>query len=74
MKLSEQASTHFQDEALTTNLDYLNKSRNARKRLAYWIGFMEGALASRRIEGAEAEALLVEADRFVSFFNDPYAA
>lgn len=73
LKLSEQASAHLQDEVLATNLDYLNKSRNARKRLAYWIGFMEGALASRRIENGEAEALLAEADRFVSFFNDPDA-
>lgn len=73
MKLSDQASTHLNDKVLTTKLDLLNKSRNFRKRLAYWIGFMEGALASGRIENGETEALFVEADRFVSFFNDPDA-
>lgn len=45
-----------------------------RKRVVYWIGFLEGALASRAIEPGEDGAILAEARRFQEFFEDPDAS
>src|SRR5690606_35953225 len=39
----------------------------------YWIGFLEGALSSGRIERAELPALEAEARTFADFFDDPDA-
>lgn len=55
-------------------IDIVHKNANDRKRIAYWIGFLEGALASGRIETGEDEALLAEADKFAEFFDDPDAS
>jgi predicted metal-dependent RNase len=55
-------------------IDGLHKKANDRKREVYWIGFLEGALSSNRIENGEEEAILAEAEKFVAFFNDPDAA
>src|SRR3546814_20854690 len=46
---------------------------NRRKRLTYWIGFLEGAMSSGRIEHAEIPAIETEARAFAEFFNDPDA-
>jgi NAD-dependent DNA ligase len=54
-------------------IDGLHKTANDRKREVYWIGFLEGALSSNRIENGEEEAILAEAEKFVAFFNDPDA-
>lgn len=42
-----------------------------RKQQAYWIGFLEGAQSSGRIEAGEPEALEAEARKFINFFNCP---
>ena len=55
-------------------IDRIQKSANDRKREVYWIGFLQGALSSKRIENGEEEAILAEADRFVEFFEDPDAS
>lgn len=42
-----------------------------RKQQTYWIGFLEGAQSSGRIEAGEPEALEAEARKFIEFFNCP---
>ncbi|MGM0559558.1 MAG: hypothetical protein ACQETX_00630 [Pseudomonadota bacterium] len=51
-----------------------NKSANDRKRVLYWIGFLEGALSSRHIEDGEQAALMAESEKFADFFDDPDAS
>lgn len=46
---------------------------NRRKRTMYWVGFLEGAMSSGRIERAEMPAIETEARAFAKFFNDPDA-
>lgn len=46
---------------------------NRRKKAMYWIGFLEGAASSGRIEGTEMAALEAEARTFAEFFGDPDA-
>lgn len=53
--------------------DAYNRTRNARKRVVYWIGFLEGTLSSKRVEQGEREAIAAEAAAFAAFFNDPDA-
>lgn len=55
-------------------MDQLQKGANDRKREVYWIGFLQGALSSNRIESGEEDAILAEADKFIEFFEDPDAA
>lgn len=55
-------------------IDLYRKTANDRKREVYWIGFLEGALSSGRIETGEEDAILAEADAFVAFFDDPDAS
>lgn len=45
----------------------------ARKKELYWLGFLEGAVASGRIESGEPAAILAESKRFTEFFDDPDA-
>ena len=45
----------------------------SRKRVCYWLGFLEGMLASGKIESGEPIALAAEASRFIEFFDDPDA-
>src|SRR5688572_15617274 len=68
MTLSEDAlsrisapSSHMKTDA---DIDGIHKNANDRKREVYWIGFLDGALASERIEPGEEMAILAEADRF----------
>ncbi|WP_050521931.1 BRCT domain-containing protein [Pseudorhodobacter wandonensis] len=56
------------------DVDQFQKGANDRKREVYWIGFLQGALSSNRIESGEEEAILAEADKFVEFFEDPDAS
>jgi hypothetical protein len=56
------------------DIDRIQKGANDRKREVYWIGFLQGALSSNRIEPGEEEAILAEADKFVEFFQDLDAA
>lgn len=74
MKLSDQANAHILDREQEEHSNAFRKSANDRKRLVYWIGFLEGALSSNRIENGESDALLAEADKFGEFFEDPDAS
>ncbi|MDF1710522.1 MAG: hypothetical protein P1U72_20735 [Paracoccaceae bacterium] len=74
MKLSDQAKAHILDREQEERSNAFRKSANDRKRLVYWIGFLEGALSSKRIEDGESDALLAEADKFGEFFEDPDAS
>lgn len=56
------------------DIDRIQKNANDRKREVYWIGFLDGALSSNRIEPGEEAAILAEADKFVEFFEDPDAS
>lgn len=56
------------------DIDRIHKNANNRKREVYWIGFLNGALSSNRIEPGEEAAILAEADKFVEFFEDPDAS
>ena len=74
MKTTEQAMISLRERELEDRYSAFNKSANNRKRVVYWIGFLDGALSSKRIERGEEAALLVEARRFAEFFNDPDAS
>lgn len=72
MSLSDRAQPRVLAPAV--DVDQLQKGANDRKREVYWIGFLQGALSSNRIESGEEDAILAEADKFVEFFEDPDAA
>ena len=72
MSLSDRAQPRVLAPAV--DVDQLQKGANDRKREVYWIGFLQGALSSNRIESGEEYAILAEADKFVEFFEDPDAA
>lgn len=72
MSLSDRAQPRVM--APTVDVDQLQKGANDRKREVYWIGFLQGALSSNRIESGEEDAILAEADKFVEFFEDPDAS
>lgn len=72
MSLSDRAQPRVM--AQDVDVDQLQKGANDRKREVYWIGFLQGALSSKRIESGEEDAILAEADKFVEFFEDPDAA
>ncbi|MHA7874265.1 BRCT domain-containing protein [Roseivivax sp.] len=64
----------IRERELEERYSAFNKSANDRKRVVYWIGFLDGALSSRGIEDGEEDALLAEAGKFAEFFNDPDAS
>ena len=72
MSLSDRAQPRVM--AQDVDVDQLQKGANDRKREVYWIGFLQGALSSNRIESGEEDAILAEADKFIEFFEDPDAA
>lgn len=72
MSLSDRAQPRVMAPAV--DVDQLQKGANDRKREVYWIGFLQGALSSNRIESGEEDAILAEADKFVEFFEDPDAS
>ncbi|MCA2008526.1 BRCT domain-containing protein [Tritonibacter mobilis] len=74
MNLSERALLGIRERELEERHNTFNKSANSRKRVVYWIGFLDGALSSHRIEQGEEDALLAEAGKFAEFFNDPDAS
>ena len=74
MNISDKALMGIRYRELEERLNAFNKSSNSRKRVLYWIGFLDGALSSRRIEDGEEEALFAEAEKFSEFFSDPDAA
>jgi len=54
-------------------LGRIHWKNNRRKRDLFWIGFLEGAQSSGRIEEGEIPALEAEARAFAEFFQDPDA-
>lgn len=74
MRLSDQAMHRLQQHEHEEHYDIFNKSANTRKRVVYWIGFLDGLLSSHRIEEGEQDALLAETTKFTEFFNDPDAS
>lgn len=74
MKLSEQALENIRKSKNATRLNDINSASIDRKRQVYWVGFLDGILSSKRIEGGEVDALLAEAKSFVAFFDDPDAS
>src|SRR6185437_10962945 len=51
----------------------INYHANKRKTELYWLGFLQGAMASGRIEHGEIAAISTEARAFAKFFDDPDA-
>lgn len=74
MKISEKAMFHLREREREQRYDAFNKTANSRKRVLYWMGFLDGALSSRRIESGEEDAIHAEAAKFAEFFNDPDAS
>jgi NAD-dependent DNA ligase len=74
MKISEKALLGIREREIEERRNVFNKSANDRKRVLYWIGFLEGALSSQRIESGEEICLIVEAEKFSEFFGDPDAS
>nr|WP_322866324.1 BRCT domain-containing protein [Aquicoccus sp. G2-2]MEA1113612.1 BRCT domain-containing protein [Aquicoccus sp. G2-2] len=74
MNLSDRALLGIREREIEERHNAFNKSANSRKRVVYWIGFLDGALSSQRIEEGEEDALLAEAGKFAEFFNDPDAS
>ncbi|MEQ8654717.1 MAG: BRCT domain-containing protein [Kiloniellales bacterium] len=74
MKLSDRVLLGIRERELEERYNAFNKSANSRKRVVYWIGFLDGVLSSHRVEEGEEDALLAEAGKFAEFFNDPDAS
>ncbi|MBY8974312.1 hypothetical protein KHP62_00735 [Rhodobacteraceae bacterium NNCM2] len=74
LKLTDHALAHIRERRSEEEIAAYRKSANERKRIVYWIGFLEGALSSKRIEVGEETAILAEADKFQEFFDDPDAS
>ena len=64
----------YQQREREERYNAFNKTANSRKRVLYWIGFLDGALSSGHIEAGEGDALMAEATKFAEFFNDPDAS
>lgn len=54
-------------------LSRIHGNSNNRKALAYWLGFLQGILASEDVEKAEYEPLRVESETFLNLLHDPDA-
>jgi NAD-dependent DNA ligase len=54
-------------------IEIVNQTQVGRKKAFYWLGFLEGALSSGRIEHGEPVAVAKEAEEFARFFDDPDA-
>jgi hypothetical protein len=54
-------------------IEAFNKSQVSRKKALYWLGFLEGAMSSGKIEKNEPVAIINEAKAFADFFGDPDA-
>lgn len=58
----------YEPESAAVN--FIHADRNRRKRSIYWLGFLEGTLASKQIERLEIQALEAEAKCFAEIFGD----
>lgn len=58
----------------SSELSYIHAKTNYRKALIYWLGFLQGVLASNKIETKEYAPLHVEAENFLHLLDDPDAA
>lgn len=56
------------------SLGRINAKRNHRKAEAYWLGFLEGVLASESIENLEIDSIRAEAAQLLCLFGDEDAA
>lgn len=74
MKTSVKAMLSLSEQTRKNRHNLFNKSANNRKRVIYWIGFLDGTLSSRGIEEGEENALRAEASKFAQFFDDPDAS
>ncbi len=54
-------------------LGRIHAQANYRKALTYWLGFLKGILASNKVESAEYEPLVIEAENFLKLLHDPDA-
>ncbi|RVB72043.1 MULTISPECIES: BRCT domain-containing protein [unclassified Mesorhizobium] len=52
----------------------IHAKSNRRKAEAYWLGFLEGVLASESIESLEIASIRAEAEQFLQLFGDDDAA
>lgn len=55
-------------------LGRIHAKSNRRKAEAYWLGFLEGVLASESIESLEIASIRAEAEQFLHLFGDEDAA
>lgn len=55
-------------------LGRIHAKSNRRKAEAYWLGFLEGVLASESVEQLEIASIRAEADQFLHLFGDDDAA
>lgn len=55
-------------------LGRIHAKSNRRKAEAYWLGFLEGVLASESIENLEVASIQAEAEQFLQLFEDADAA
>ncbi|RUV64290.1 MAG: hypothetical protein EOR78_33225 [Mesorhizobium sp.] len=55
-------------------LGRIHAKSNGRKVEAYWLGFLEGVLASESIESLEVASIRAEAEQFLQLFGDTDAA
>jgi NAD-dependent DNA ligase len=51
-------------------LGRIHAKSNHRKAEAYWLGFLEGVLASDAIEDLEVDSIRIEAEQFLQLFGD----
>ncbi len=71
MKLSQKAASQIDDAKFEQKLSRIHKKPNRRKLGFYWIGFLQGVLASSRIEKGEDIAIYEEAKRFSKIIKEP---
>ncbi|TGQ72910.1 hypothetical protein EN804_03205 [Mesorhizobium sp. M8A.F.Ca.ET.161.01.1.1] len=57
-----------------SELGRIKAKSNRRKVEAYWLGFLEGVLASESIESLEVASIRAEAEQFLQLFGDADAA
>ncbi|MER8595306.1 hypothetical protein NKH33_27775 [Mesorhizobium sp. M1182] len=57
-----------------STLGRIHAKSNGRKVEAYWLGFLEGVLASESIESLELASIRAEAEQFRQLFGDADAA
>ena len=69
-QLREQRKKHVDYPIGNKALEAIHKERNIKKATCYWLGFLQGVIASESVVQAELEPLIIHSNELLSYFHD----